>query len=65
MLDTVDRIVRDKERREITGLGRTTAWELERRGEFPARVELTGGRVGWRLSDLQAWVRNRKPVGGR
>lgn len=58
----VDRIVRERERREITGLGRTTAWELERRGEYPRRVVLTGGRVGWRLSELLKWVASRKPA---
>lgn len=55
-----DRIVREKERREITGIGRTTAWAMEQRGEFPRRVELTGGRVGWRLSEVQEWVRGLK-----
>ena len=58
----VERIVREPERKAITGIGRTTAWELERRGEFPRRIELTGGRVGWRLSELQKWVRSRPAV---
>jgi prophage regulatory protein len=57
-----ERIVREKERREITGVARTTAWELERRGDFPRRVELTGGRVGWRLTELQKWVKSRQPA---
>jgi len=57
-----ERIVRERERREITGLCRTTAYVLERRGEFPRRVLLTGGRIGWRLSELLAWVESRQPV---
>lgn len=60
-----DRIVRERERREITGVSRTTAYTLERRGMFPGRVELTGGRVGWRLSDLQQWIESRPLVGHR
>ena len=60
----VDRICREAERRALTGIGRTTAFMLERRGAFPRRVELTGGRVGWRLSELQAWIRTRQR-GGR
>jgi prophage regulatory protein len=57
-----DRIARERERREISGLCRTTAYELEKRGLFPRRVELTGGRVGWRVSELDAWVKSRKPA---
>jgi prophage regulatory protein len=59
----VDRIVREAERRSITGIGRTTAWSLQKRGEFPAPVGLTGGRVGWRLSELQEWVKSRPKRG--
>jgi predicted DNA-binding transcriptional regulator AlpA len=57
-----DRIVRERERRAITGIGRSTAYPLERSGEFPRRVKLPGGRVGWRLSELQEWVRSRPTV---
>jgi prophage regulatory protein len=58
-----DRIVRAKEARTLVGISRTTIHELEKRGNFPRRVELTGGRVGWRLSELQQWIESRRPVG--
>lgn len=58
-----DRIARERERRQITGVSRTTAYELEKKGMFPRRVELTGGRVGWRESELDAWVKSRRPAG--
>lgn len=61
----VDKIVRERERRELTGLGRTTWWQMERRGQAPQRVELVGGRVGWKLSELQEWIESRQHVGGR
>jgi len=57
-----DRIVREKERRVVTAIGRSTAYEWERRGLYPRRVSLPGGRVGWRLSELLAWVRDRPAV---
>lgn len=57
---TLDRIVREPERARITGLSRTTAWLLEKRGEFPARLTLTPGAVGWRLSELLEWVEARQ-----
>ena len=59
-----DRIAREAERRAITGLCRTTAFVLEKRGQFPRRVRLgAGNRVGWRVSELEAWVKSRRPVG--
>ena len=58
-----DRIIREPERRSSTGLGRTTWWSLEKRGLAPKRVALVGGRCGWRESEIQEWIKNRRPVG--
>jgi prophage regulatory protein len=44
---------------ELTSLSRTTRWRMERRGEFPKRVRLSAGRVGWRQADIEAWIRSR------
>jgi predicted DNA-binding transcriptional regulator AlpA len=52
-----DKIIRSKEVQELTGLSRTTIWRLEREGKFPARVPLTASNVGWRLTDVQEWIR--------
>ena len=57
-----DRIIREGERREITGLSRTTWWRLEIRGEAPKRVKLGSNSVGWRWSELMNWVRTRQPA---
>ena len=54
-----DKIIRSKEVQELTGLSRTTLWRLEREGEFPARVPLTASNVGWRLTDVQEWIRKK------
>lgn len=54
-----DRIIRTKEVQKITGLSRTTIWRLERSGKFPARVSLCTGSVGWKLSEVEKWVRCR------
>ncbi|PFG45525.1 AlpA family transcriptional regulator [Vibrio sp. ES.051] len=56
----LDRIVREEERRAITAVSRTQAWRLEKRGQFPQRVKLGGSHaVGWRLSEIMAWVESR------
>ncbi len=57
---TPDRIIRAGEVQKITGLSRTTVWRLERRGEFPDRVPLGPGSVGWKLSEVERWISTRK-----
>ena len=57
-----DRVLRGAEVMKLTGLGRTTIWELERRGEFPKRVPRVSARsraVGWSASELAAWIAQR------
>ncbi len=56
----VDRIIRAREVLDTTGLSRTTLWRLENKGDFPRRVSLGGNAVGWKLSEVQTWVRNRQ-----
>ena len=51
-----ERLVRERERRTITGLSRTQWWLLEQRGLVPARLALSCKSVAWRLSDLLYWV---------
>lgn len=51
------RIVREAERRHITSISRTHAWQLEKQGLFPKRIRLNGSRsVGWKLSELLDWL---------
>lgn len=54
-----DRILNAKDVQELTGLSRTSIWRLERKGEFPTRVALTLGRVGWRYLEIEKWLNNR------
>lgn len=54
-----ERIVRAKELHELTGLSRTTIWRMERKGEFPSRVPLSGNSVGWRYSEIMEWMKLR------
>lgn len=54
-----EKIIRSKEVQNLTGLSRTTLWRMERRGEFPDRVPLSAGSVGWRISEVEDWIRTR------
>ena len=42
-----------------TGLKPTQFTELEKRGEFPRRVQISARAVGWVESEIDEWVRAR------
>jgi prophage regulatory protein len=56
-----DRILRDPEVRERTGLSRTTRWRLIRKGWFPPAVSITAAAIGWKEPDIQRWIDERTP----
>jgi len=51
-----DRIIRMKELQLLTGLSRVTIWRREREGNFPQRVRVSAGVVGYRMSEVQRWL---------
>jgi len=55
-----DRLLSWPKVRDLTGLSRTTAWRLQRSGDFPCPVVISPGRVGWRESELAAWNASRR-----
>ena len=54
------RTIRRQELRQIVPLAETTIYEMERRGEFPRRFNLTPRCVVWDLAEVEAWVEARK-----
>ncbi|KZY60194.1 AlpA family transcriptional regulator [Oleiphilus sp. HI0073] len=56
----IDHILRLKEVCEITGLGRSTIYELVRKEQFPKQVKLTARSVGWRQSQVVEWISSRE-----
>lgn len=59
-----DRILRRSAVDGITGLGRSTIYDWMARGEFPKPVQLGARLVGWRESDIRAWLESRQPKTG-
>lgn len=59
---TKDQIIRPSNLPHATGLSRTTCWRLERAGDFPKRIKLSAGAVGYRRSDIETWLANREAV---
>lgn len=54
------RTIRWHELRQIVPLAETTIYEMERRGEFPRRFNLTPRCVVWDLAEVEAWIDERK-----
>ncbi|TSK07499.1 MAG: AlpA family phage regulatory protein [Geobacter sp.] len=57
-----DRVVRPAEAVTITGRSLASMWRDERAGKFPKRLRLGENAVGYRLSELQAWLDSREVV---
>lgn len=55
-----DRIIREDECRELSGLCRTARYEREKTGTFPRRRNIGGRSVGWLLSEVLEWQKTRK-----
>lgn len=55
-----DRIILEKERKQMTGISRTTAWRMEQKGQFPKRRKVSDGLVGWLESELDEWIATRQ-----
>ncbi len=41
------------------GISRTTAWRLQKTGDFPKPYVISRGRVGYRESEVEAWTMSR------
>jgi prophage regulatory protein len=48
---------------DATGLGKTTIYELQGRGDFPMRVKITAHSVAWVEEEVQAWLAQRVEKG--
>ena len=53
-----ERFIREQECREITGLSRTSRYEMEQEGRFPKRLKLNKRTVAWKLSDIRQWMKD-------
>ena len=54
-----DRIVREPESTQVTGLSRSRRYELAKAGLFPKKIRLSDRASGYRLSELEAWLESR------
>ncbi len=56
------KVINTKELLALTGLSRSTIWRLEKEVLFPGRRSLSGKRVGWIRSEVEAWIETRQQL---
>lgn len=61
-LPAADRILRVSEVAARVGMCRATIYRRIATSEFPAAISLGGRSVGWKLSDIEAWIASRQAV---
>jgi predicted DNA-binding transcriptional regulator AlpA len=59
-----DRVVRRKQLLQLIGVSCATQWRMEKAGQFPARIKLGKGSVGWHLTEVEEWLKGRERVSG-
>jgi len=58
----IRRTIRRGELRQIVPLATTTIYEMEQRGEFPRRFNLSPRCVVWDLAEVESWVEERRRI---
>lgn len=56
----VEKHYRRTEVEEITGLSRSTIYNMMDKGEFPRPIRLTRKAVGWSESAIAEWLESRE-----
>ncbi len=59
------RIIRRNELQRIVPFSMVHVWRLEKRGEFPKRIQLGPNAIGWFADEVAAWCESRIRAGGR
>lgn len=57
---TITRLINKKTLLAMIPLSDSAIYNLEKRGDFPARIALTSRNVAWDLSAVEAWIQARK-----
>ena len=55
-----ERVLTTHELLAVVPLDRSTLWRMSQRGEFPAPIQLTSSRIGWRWSAIKQWLDERE-----
>ena len=56
------RLMRLPEVLDITGVSKSSLYEMIRQARFPAPVGISVRAVGWRSEDVDVWLKARQPA---
>lgn len=59
------KIIRPKQLAHELGISSTSLWRMEKRGELPPRIQISGQLVGWLESDITAFLESKRVGGSR
>tara|TARA_R100001129_G_scaffold172038_1_gene142462 strand:+ start:461 stop:649 length:189 start_codon:yes stop_codon:yes gene_type:complete len=57
-----ERVLKVKDVLDRTSLSRRSLYRRMAEGDFPSSVKLSPHRVGWRESEIEAWIAQREPA---
>lgn len=52
-------MIREADRKKMTGLSRVQWWRLERENKVPKRIHLGSNSVGWLKHEIELWISTR------
>ena len=58
------KMLRRNEVQDATGLGRSSLYELMRRGDFPQPIKVSPGAVRWPADEIASWLASRPRATG-
>ena len=61
--DNLDRVIREKERRYLTGVPPATWWRLEKAGLAPKGFKLGPASKGWIYRTIFEWIQSQANKG--
>jgi prophage regulatory protein len=53
-------VIRFPQLQQLVGLSRVTVWRMENAQQFPRRIRLSTNSVGWKVSEIEKWLRTRE-----
>jgi len=57
-----EELILKRELLQLIPLSYPTIWRMERRNEFPLRIMISPGRIAWRRSEIEKWLKDRQSL---
>ena len=61
-MEKIDRLIRMRELVGIVSMSRANIYRMVKEGKFPKWIKLAERTSAWRLSEIEAWIKDREHV---